>query len=300
MPTITTSLRGVAFSLVAALLWGFVPVYIGYVDAISPLEIIVHRALWSGVILCALVLCLPRLTGGIAAARAALATPAARRGFLLSCAMLTVNWGVFVYAIMSRQVFDAALGYFIYPLVVVMFGIVLLNERLDRWGWAAIGIVACGVLVKAQTVAGVPWIALVLAVSFALYGVVRKRLGVDPVLGMFIETVFLIPPAIGYLVWMYGSGLPIFFGGGAVNVGLAVLAGVITVVPLLLYHAGNRDLPIIVAGLLFYANPTTQMLIGIYHFRVPFTMGEAATFALIWCGLALYFWTRRNAGQPVS
>ena len=129
---------------------------------------------------------------------------------------------------------------------------------------------------------------------------VRKRLGVDPVLGMFIETVFLIPPAIGYLFWMYGNGQPIFFGGGAVNVGLALLAGVITVVPLLLYHAGNRDLPIIVAGLLFYANPTTQMLIGIYHFRVPFTMGEATTFALIWCGLALYFRTRRDGRQPAG
>jgi chloramphenicol-sensitive protein RarD len=117
---------------------------------------------------------------------------------------------------------------------------------------------------------------------------------------MFIETVFLIPPAIGYLFWMYGNGQPIFFGGGAVNVGLALLAGVITVVPLLLYHAGNRDLPIIVAGLLFYANPTTQMLIGIYHFRVPFTMGEATTFALIWCGLALYFWTRRDGRQPAG
>jgi chloramphenicol-sensitive protein RarD len=134
LPTITTSLRGVAFSLAAALLWGVVPVYIGYVDAINPLEIIVHRALWSGVILCALVLFLPRLTGGIAAARAALASAGAQRGFLLSCAMLTVNWGVFVYAIMSRQVFDAALGYFIYPLVAVVFGIVLLNEKLDRWG----------------------------------------------------------------------------------------------------------------------------------------------------------------------
>ena len=178
-----------------------------------------------------------------------------------------------------------------------MFGIALLGEKLDRWGWAAIGIVACGVLVKAQLIAGLPWIALILAVSFALYGVVRKRLGVDPVLGMFIETVILIPPAILYLLWMYMTGGPVFFGGGAVNTMLAMLAGVITVVPLLLYHAGNRDLPIMVAGLLFYANPTTQMLIGIYHFQVPFPPSEAVTFGLIWCGLALYFLSRRPNGQ---
>ena len=152
-------------------------------------------------------------------------------------------------------------------------------------------------LVKAQLIAGVPWIALILAVSFALYGVVRKRLGVSPVLGMFIETVILIPPAILYLLWMYATGGPVFFGGGAVNTILAMLAGVITVLPLLLYHAGNRDLPIMVAGLLFYANPTTQMLIGIYHFQVPFPPSEAVTFGLIWCGLALYFLSRRPNGQ---
>ena len=139
--------------------------------------------------------------------------------------------------------------------------------------------------------------ALILAVSFALYGVLRERLGVNPVLGMFIETVILIPPAILYLLWMYATGGPVFFGGSAVNTILAMLAGVITVLLLLLYHAGNRDLPIIVAGLLFYANTTTQMLIGIYHFHVPFPPSEAVTFGLIWCGLALYFLSRRPNGQ---
>ena len=294
MTVTNIKLRGVGFALSAAMLWGFVPVYIGFVNAADTVEIVVHRALWSGVFLCWLVMFMPRLTGGLAAARAALATPAARFGFILSCALLTLNWGVFVYAVLSRNVYEAALGYFIYPLVAVMFGILLLGEKLDRWGWAAIGIVATGVMVKAQLIAGVPWIALVLAVSFALYGVVRKRLGVDPILGVFIETVILIPPAIGYLVWMHLSGGAIFFGGGAANISLALLAGVITVVPLLLYHAGNRDLPIIVAGLLFYANPTTQMLIGIYHFRVPFPPSELVTFGLIWCGLALYFWSRHK------
>ena len=289
--------RGVAFALSAAILWGFVPVYIGFVNAVDAVEIVVHRALWSGLILYALVMFMPRLTGGIKAVRAVLSKPAARLGFILSCGLLTLNWGVFVYAVISRNVYETALGYFIYPLVAVMFGIALLGEKLDKWGWAAIGIVACGVLAKAQLIAGVPWIALSLAVSFALYGVVRKRLGVDPVLGMFVETVMLIPPAILYLLWMYMTGGPVFFGGGAVNTMLAVLAGVITVVPLPLYHAGNRDLPIMVAGLLFYANPTTQMLIGIYHFQVPFQPSEAVTFGLIWCGLALYFLSRRPNGQ---
>ena len=114
---------------------------------------------------------------------------------------------------------------------------------------------------------------------------------------MFIETVIWIPPAILYLLWMYITGGPVFLRGGAVNKTLAMLAGAITVVPLLLYHAGNHDLPIMVAGLLINANPTTHMLIGIYHFQVPFPPSEAVTFGLIWCGLALYFLSRRPNGQ---
>ena len=127
--------RGVAFALSAAILWGFVPVYIGFVNAVDAVEIVVHRALWSGLILYALVMFMPRLTGGIKAVRAALARPAARLGFILSCGLLTLNWGVFGYAVMSRNVYEAALGYLIYPLVAVMFIIALLGEKLDRGGW---------------------------------------------------------------------------------------------------------------------------------------------------------------------
>lgn len=279
----------------AALLWGFVPVYIGAVNSGDPIEIVAHRALWSGVLLAGLVLLLPQMTGGLSAVKLALATNRARWGFAVSCFMLTVNWALFVYAVQTRQVFDAAFGYFIYPLVAVLLGIVFLRERLDRWGWLSLALVAAGVLVKAQLVSGVPWIALMLAVTFGIYGVIRKQLGVDPVLGMFIETVLLIVPAIGYIIWMQISGHPIFFGGGSWNVMMALMAGAITVVPLLLYHAGNRALPMIVASLIFYVNPTTQMLVGLFHFDVPFPPSDFVTFGLIWTGTIIYFWTRQNA-----
>ena len=124
----------------------------------------------------------------------------------------------------------------------------------------------------------------------------QKGLGTDPVLGMFIETVMLMPLAIGYILWMQISGMPIFFGGGVVNVAMALFAGVVTVVPLLLYHAGNRALPIIVASLVFYVNPTTQMLVGLLYFEVPFPLHDLWAFALIWTGTAVYFWTRHRQG----
>ena len=296
--TITT--RGVMLSAAAALLWAFVPVYIGVLGDVDTAEIVAHRALWSGVILLGLVLVMPQMTGGVTRVREVLSDQALRRGLLASCAMLTINWMVFVYAVQTRQVFDAVLGYFIYPLVTVVLGVVILRERLDRWGWVAVAIVAAGVTLKAAAVGGLPWIAATLAVTFGLYGVIRKRLGVDAIMGMFIETMILVPAAIGYLVWMVAGGNVIFFGGGAVGVMLAVFAGVITVVPLILYHAGNRSLPIIVASLLFYINPTTQLLIALFHFDGQLPARHWAVFALIWAGLVLYFATRPRAQNARS
>ena len=161
-------------------------------------------------------------------------------------------------------------------------------------------IVASGVTLKAVAVGGLPWIAATLAITFGLYGVIRKRLGVDAIMGMFIETMILVPAAIGYLLWMIAGGKVIFFGGDAVGLILAIFAGVITVVPLILYHAGNRALPIIIASLLFYINPTAQMLIGLFHFSVPLPAREWVVFALIWAGLVLCFTSRpkvRDAGS---
>jgi chloramphenicol-sensitive protein RarD len=188
-----------------------------------------------------------------------------------------------------------ALGYFIYPLVAVVLGILLLGERLDRLGWVAVGIVVCGVLAKIGLDGRPPIIGLCLAVTFGLYGVTRKRMGIDPVMGMFVETLVVMPLAAGYLIWMVHDGQPVFYGGGFFNILLALFAGVITVVPLLLYHAGNRDLPFVMASLLFYANPTTQLCLGVFVFGGAFTLGDGLTFGLIWTGIIVYFTSRPKA-----
>ena len=292
--------RGVACTVLAPLLWGFVPIYIGVLGDVETLQIVVHCALWSGVILLGLVTMAPSLTVGMTAVRAALSTSRLLLGFALTCGLVTVNWMIFVYAVQSRQLFEAALGYFIYPLVTVVLGMLLLGERLDRWAWVAIGVVAAGVALKAANLGDLPWVALALAGSFGLYGVVRKRMGIDPLIGIFIETVMLIPLSILYLWWRYSTGGEIFFGGGAVNIMLAVSAGIITVVPLLLYHTGNRALPITVSSLLYYINPTTHMVVGLLYFRLSIPPWEWVVFGLIWAGLVVYFATRRQAGPAVK
>ncbi len=282
---------GPLYALAAALLWGLVPLYINIVDAANPYEIVAHRALWSGVLLLFFML----ITGGMRMVPVVIADRVTRRGFVLSSFLLTVNWGLFVYAVQSGQAIEAALGYFIYPLVAVVLGILLLGENLDRLGWVGVGIVVCGVLAKIGLDGRPPIIGLCLAITFGLYGVARKRMGVDPVMGMFVETLLVMPPAAGYLTWMVYTDQSVFYGGGFFNILLALLAGVITVVPLLLYHAGNRDLPFTTASLLFYANPTTQLCLGIFVFDGAFTLNDGLTFGLIWAGIFIYFASRPKA-----
>ncbi|MEL0042757.1 MAG: EamA family transporter, partial [Candidatus Puniceispirillum sp.] len=177
-----------------------------------------------------------------------------------------LNWGIYVYAVQSEQVVAAALGYFIYPLCTVLLGMLLLGERLDRWAWTAIGLVFVGVLTKAAMIQGVPWISLMLAGSFSVYAVLRKRMGLDPTQGLLVETIMLAPLVIAFFGWMLAKDIPLFFGGGADNVVLAITAGVITVVPLILFHAGNRDLSMTMASLISYSNPTMQLLLGVLLF----------------------------------
>ncbi len=292
--------RGLVCAVLAPLLWGFVPIYISLLGEADGLEIVVHRALWSGVILLVLVILAPSLTGGLRAVRTALSTSRLRLGFALTCGLVTFNWVIFVYAVQARLLFEAALGYFIYPLLTVMLGMLLLRERLDRWAWVAISVVFAGVALKAANVGGLPWVALALAVSFGLYGVIRKRMGIDPLIGIFIETVMLMPLSVLYLWWQHSTGAAIFFGGGAVNVMLAIFFGVITVVPLILYHAGNRALPITVSSLLYYINPTTHMVVGLVYFRLSIPLWEWAVFGLIWSGLVVYFSTRERESKRRS
>ena len=283
--------RGAAFALAAALLWGLVPLYIDLVDTTDPYEIVAHRALWSGVLLFPYMV----ITGSVQKLPGVMVDSATRRGFLVSSFLLTANWGMFVYAVQSGHAIEAALGYFIYPLVAVVLGILLLREQLDRLGWVAVGIVVCGVLAKMGLDGRLPVIGLCLAVTFGLYGVTRKKMRIDPVMGMFVETLFVVPLAAGYLIWMACVGQPVFYGGGFINILLALLAGVITVVPLLLYHAGNRDLPMAMASLLFYANPTTQLCLGVFVFDGVFTFADGLTFGLIWAGIIVYFASRPRA-----
>jgi chloramphenicol-sensitive protein RarD len=218
--------------------------------------------------------------------------------FIITTCFLSANWTIYVYAVQSGHVVSAALGYFVYPICTVLLGIAVLGERLDRWAWLAVCCVTFGVLVKAFLIAGVPWVALSVAVTFSLYAVARKRLKIDPILGLFVETLILLPVTLGFFGWLAWSGQPLFFGGGTKFVLLAMFVGVLTVVPLILFHAGNQLLSMTTASLLFYSNPTTQLLIATLLFGEAFAIQDLLAFGPIWLGIAVYFVTRPKPVRP--
>jgi chloramphenicol-sensitive protein RarD len=286
-------IAGIFFSLSAGILWGIVPLYIKFIDVDDPYEIVAHRSLWSAVLL--FIICW--ISGQLGEIWVTIKQHKNLLNFFITTFFLSLNWGVYVYAVQTGQVVSAALGYFIYPLCTVLLGILVLGERLDKWALLAIGIVCLGVMTKAMMIMGVPWISLALAGSFSLYAVIRKRMDVDPLQGLFIETVFLLPFAIGFLFWIAANGQVPFFGGGAVNIALALLAGGITVLPLVLFLKGNRALNMTMASLLFYSNPTMQLLLGVVVFSEEFMPRDLLAFGLIWIGIAVYFATRARVAR---
>tara|TARA_B100001057_G_scaffold427872_1_gene452884 strand:- start:123 stop:1025 length:903 start_codon:yes stop_codon:yes gene_type:complete len=286
---------GIYCSLSAGILWGIVPVYIYLIDVDDPYEIVAHRSIWSAVLL--FLICW--IGGQLGNIWAILKTKRNFCNFFLTAGLLSLNWGIYVYSVQTEQVVAAAFGYFIYPLCTVMLGIIVLGETLDRWTGVAIGLVCFGVLAKAMMIMDIPWVSLALAGTFSLYAVFRKRMGVDPIQGLFVETMLVLPFALAFLIWMAMNGRVLFFGGGLTNVLLAMFAGIITVLPLIFFHKGNQLLSLTMASLLFYSNPTAQLLLGVVAFSEQFLVTDLISFGFIWAGIAVYFITRQRVSRQM-
>ena len=286
---------GICCSLSAGILWGIVPVYIYIIDVEDPYEIVAHRSLWSA----ALLFLICWIGGQLGDVWATLKTERNLYKFFLTAGLLSLNWGIYVYSVQTEQVVAAALGYFIYPLCTVMLGIIVLRETFDRWAGVAIGFVCFGVVAKAMMLMDIPWVSLALAGTFSLYAVLRKKMGFEPIQGLFVETMLVLPFALAFLIWMAMSGRGLFFGGGLTNVLLAIFAGIITVVPLIFFHKGGQLLSLTMSSLLFYSNPTAQLLLGVVVFSEHFLVNDLIAFSLIWIGIAVYFMTRRRVANRV-
>lgn len=277
---------GVIYGASAYLWWGLVAGYFKAVDHVVPLEVLAHRVVWSLAFLVALLAGRRRFlaTFGLLADRRTLATMA------LTTVLISINWLVFIWSVVSGHLVEASLGYFINPLVNVLLGVVFLGERLRRAQTAAVVLATIGVLWLTVHLGRPPWIALVLAASFGTYGLLRKLAKPSGVEGLALETALLGPLALGFMAWRQGQGELAFGNAGLGTTLLLLLAGPLTALPLVWFAEGARRLRYATMGFLQYLAPTGQFLLAVLAFGEPFTAGHAAGFGLIWGALGIYSW----------
>ena len=281
----TDARRGVLYGIGAYGLWGVFPLYFHLLERSGAVEVVVHRVLWSLLVCLAVV----AATRGARDLRTVLGRPRVVAALGLAALLLALNWGVYVYAVNSGQVVEAALGYFVNPLVTVLLGVAVLRERLTPWQWTAVGIGGVAVLVLTVDYGRVPVIALTLALSFGLYGLFKKKVGVGvgAVTSLTTETVVLAPLAAVGLLWLESSGQG-HFGDDAPWQGLLLAStGVATVVPLLFFASSARRVPLSTLGLLQYLTPVLQLLCGVLLLGEHMPLSRWLGFGLVWLALAV-------------
>ncbi len=278
------TLAGFAYALTAYLLWGFLPIYMKALGHISPVEVIAHRVLWSVPIAGGVLL----LQGRTADLRAALRSPRMLRMAAMTAALISVNWGIYVWAIGAGHALDAALGYYINPLFSVLLGAVLLGERLDRLQMAAIGLAGIAVLVLTVESGRLPLASLGLMVTWGFYAYLKKSLPIGPNQGFALEVLLLLPPALGYILWLMTTGGGHFFAGSTSDTLLLLGCGAVTAVPLMIYANGAKLLRLSTIGIMQYIAPTMIFLTAVFLFGEPFGRARMIAFPMIWLALAIY------------
>ncbi|WP_299297428.1 EamA family transporter RarD [uncultured Tateyamaria sp.] len=276
--------QGLGFALSAYFLWGFLPLYMKMLSHIGPAEVVAHRIIWS-VPIAAVLLILLRRTGDL---MAALRNPRMLAMACVTAALITVNWGIYVWAITSGHTLDAALGYYINPLFSVALGALLLRERLTRAQLVAIGLAACAVAVLTISAGVVPWAALGLTVSWGFYALAKKQLPIGPNQGFLLEVLILLIPALAYVTWLGVSGQGTFMVGDASTNWLLLGCGAVTAIPLILYANGAKGLRLTTIAILQYIAPTMIFLCAVVVFKEPFGQARMIAFPMIWAALVIY------------
>ena len=276
---------GLFAGILAYFIWGLFPIYFKLTEAVTPMEILAHRIVWS-VPFGFLILVFRKQ---VAEALGVFRQPRKLGLLALAAIALSANWGVYIWAIQQDQIFQGSLGYYINPLMYVLVGVIFFGERLSRFQAIAAGLAAIGVLILTIYGGTFPAISLFLAASFTTYGVIRKQVDIGAMPGLFVETLVLLPAGLGYMYWLHLSGA-FDFAGAEIDMKLLLLAaGPITVIPLLAFAFAARRLTLTMLGFLQYIGPTLQFACGVYYGEA-FTSAHAWCFGLIWLAVALFSW----------
>jgi chloramphenicol-sensitive protein RarD len=278
--------RGVICAASAYITWGVIPIFWKLLDHVGAVEIVVHRIVWTLIFALAALAAWNRLPKLWVAMR----SPNALAALTASAVLIAMNWGLFIWAVTADRIIDTSLGYYINPLVSFVLGVVWLGERLTKLQLVAIGLATLGIVNQTVALGYLPWISLVLAVSFGLYGLIRKTVAVESLEGLTVEACILAPISLAYIGYMVASDQGAFTHLSLSTDLMLILAGPLTAIPLLLFAAGARLVRLSTMGFLQYLAPSISLVLAVFLYGEPFTQAHAVTFALIWDALALVSW----------
>jgi len=286
--------KGIIYGFLAYLSWGLLPLYWRLFESMPAGEILAHRILWSFVFVAVLVTVAKRWKHLISVVK----DRKSRVAVLLCSIFISCNWLIFIWAVNNGNVIETSLGYYMNPLISVVFAVVFLKEKLRAGQWAAIMIAGIGVLLMAVQYGHVPWIAIVLAVSFALYGLAKKVAQLDVLLGLTWETMIVVPIALIYMTFIYADGNAAVLSLSGGSIVLLLLSGAFTALPLFWFARAAERLPLSMVGFIQYIAPTTSLLLAIFVFGEAFTEGQLVSFSFIWFALIIYTFVSFRKTKP--
>lgn len=278
----TSSKSGIFYAITAFTLWAIAPIYFKEMSFVPAQEILAHRVIWSFLLVLALILIL-RYTDALTTV---LKSPKTLLAMLITTVLIAVNWGTFIWAVQNNKMLSASLGYYINPLFSILLGVIFFKEKLDRVRKAAVLLCFCAVVFEVIQFGSLPWIALALAITFGFYGLVRKKIAVDSFTGMAIETAFMLPVALTYLMVSTSSTASVFNNSASVN-WLLFAAGPITMVPLMCFAAAANRVSMVTLGFFQYIGPTGMFFLAVFLYDEPLSPEKLVTFVLIWSALAM-------------
>jgi len=265
--------------------WGLFPLYWQLLNHVSPLEVTLHRIVWSVPVLTLIIYISHRRRQELIAA---IRSPQQLKLLSISAVLITINWGVYIWAVANARVVEASMGYFLTPLLNIIAGVFIFKEHLSTLRWLAITFAAAGVLYYIASVGSLPWVALSVGFSFSAYGVLRKKIQTGALAGLSVETLMVAPFALSMLVYLHHYHKAVFLNLNATTNLWLILGGLVTVIPLALFTAGARVLPMTSVGILFFITPSMQFLVGTLVLNETMNPSKFVAFSIIWSGLILY------------